>query len=224
MGRGGLQCRDNVNRAGMMTIFSRQSLFSFLFIALCLFHQTCLAGLPAVNHKKLVADARSQIWVTVFYDSAYRKIAYPGGDVPAYKGVCADVVVRALRGQGLDLQKLIHEDMQKNFSAYPKKWGLRAPDSNIDHRRVPNIATFLRRSGKAIAITQDKADYQPGDIVTWNLKGLGWNLRERDASHIGIVSDKKSMDGVPLVIHNIGWGTRENDSLFKFRITGHFRL
>ena len=194
---------------------------SFFFwaasVLLGLFSQTCIA-LPFVNHQKLVNAARSQIWVTIFYDSSYRQIAYPGGDVPAYKGVCADVVVRALRGQGLDLQKLIHEDMLKNFSAYPQKWGLKAPDSNIDHRRVPNIATFFTRAGKSLIITATPSDYQPGDIVTWNLSERG------STPHIGIVSDKKSEDGVPLIIHNIGWGTREENALFKFKITGHFRL
>ena len=180
-----------------------------------------LAILPnlafALSNTQLVADARSQIGKTVQYDPAYTKLDYPMGDVPMYKGVCTDVVVRALRHQGMDLQKLIHEDMKKNFSAYPKKWGLKQPDKNIDHRRVPNIATYFTRQGYAIKGADFRThSYQAGDIVTWDLgKGL---------VHIGIVSDKKSATGTPLIIHNIGAGTKEQDILFVYKITGHFRI
>jgi uncharacterized protein YijF (DUF1287 family) len=191
---------------------------SFLFFALCLSAQVRAASLPVVDHAKLVTDARSQIGVTLLYDSSYHRLAYPNGDVPPLRGVCADVIVRALRAQHVDLQMLIHEDMQKHFSAYPQIWGAKTPDSNIDHRRVPNIRAFFTRAGKSLPITANKSDYQPGDVVVWNLSGRG------STPHIGIVSDKKSADGVPLVIHNIGWGTREEDILFDYKITGHFRL
>lgn len=171
----------------------------------------------AVSAQKLVADARLQIGKTISYDPAYTRLAYPMGDVPITKGVCTDVVVRALRHQGVDLQQLIHEDMKKNFGAYPKKWGLKAPDKNIDHRRVPNIATYFKRQGYQVKGSQYKpVDFKAGDIVTWDLgKGL---------VHIGIVSDKKTVTGVPLIIHNIGQGTKEEDLLYSFKITGHYRL
>lgn len=180
----------------------------FLFISsFWLFSATSLAFSPA----KLVDSARQQIGVTQYYDAAYSKIAYPMGDVPMIKGVCTDVVVRALREQKIDLQQLIHEDMQKNFGLYPKKWGLKRTDRNIDHRRVPNIATYLKRQGFAIK----DGDYLAGDIVTWDLgKGL---------THIGIVSDKKAADNTPLIIHNIGRGTQEENVLHQYKITGHFR-
>ena len=134
------------------------------------------------------------------------------GDVPINKGVCTDVVIRALRHQDMDLQKLIHEDMKQNFSAYPKKWGLKSPDKNIDHRRVPNIATYFKRKGYQVK----DGVYKSGDIVTWDL-GSG-------LVHIGIVSDKKSQSRVPLIIHNIGSGTKEENILYKFKITGHYRI
>lgn len=165
----------------------------------------------AVDPLQLVRDARSQIGRTVRYDPAYTRLAYPMGDVPLEQGVCTDVVVRALRHQGWDLQRLIHEDMRRHFSAYPRNWGLRRPDPNIDHRRVPNIATYFQRRGYRIT-TQD---YRAGDIVTWDLG--------RGLVHIGIVSDRKS-GGDPLIIHNIGRGTREEDILRRYRITDHYRL
>lgn len=182
--------------------------------ALCLVCALGTAALPAwaLSGAQLVKDARSQIGKTLYYDPAYTRLSYPMGDVPLAKGVCTDVVVRALRHQGMDLQALIHEDMKKHFKAYPKKWGLKAPDKNIDHRRVPNIATYFTRQG--YQVTDGK--YQAGDIVTWDLgKGL---------VHIGIVSDKKTHTGTPLIIHNIGQGTKEEDILYRFKITGHFRI
>lgn len=166
----------------------------------------------AISATQLVKDARSQIGKTLMYDPAYSQLSYPMGDVPMVKGVCTDVVIRALRHQQIDLQKVIHEDMKKNFNAYPKKWGLKAPDKNIDHRRVPNIATYFNRKGYQVK----NGHYQAGDIVTWDLgKGL---------VHIGIVSDKKTWNGTPLIIHNIGRGTQENDILYHFKITGHYRV
>ncbi len=167
----------------------------------------------AFQQVELVDDARSQIWQTLYYDPAYTALKYPMGDVPIIKGVCTDVVIRALRHQGIDLQQRIHEDMQKNFKQYPQKWGLKGTDKNIDHRRVPNIMKYFERQGYA---TKDQ-QYLPGDIVTWDLgKGL---------THIGIISDKTSMlSKTPLVIHNIGYGTRENDILHEYKIIGHYRL
>ena len=164
----------------------------------------------------LVTAARKQIGITVRYDPAYTRIAYPGGDVPASRGVCTDVVIRAFRTQGMDLQRLVHEDMRTHFSKYPNKWGLRAPDRNIDHRRVPNLQIWFARAGWSIAVTERAEDYRAGDLVTWMLPG---NL-----PHIGIVSDRKTtLRGVPLIVHNIGQGTREEDILFDYRITGHYR-
>ena len=162
----------------------------------------------ALDALQLVADARSQVGKTLYYDPAYSALRYPMGDVPLVKGVCTDVVIRALRRQGMDLQQGIHEDMRANFKRYPQKWGLKAPDSNIDHRRVPNIQAYLQRQGYAV---QDQR-YAPGDIVTWDLG--------RGLAHIGIVSDKKALfSSTPLIIHNIGRGTEENDLLFKYKVS-----
>jgi uncharacterized protein YijF (DUF1287 family) len=172
-----------------------------------------LAG-PA---ESLVAAARSQIGVTVRYDGSYRRIAYPGGDVPADRGVCTDVVIRAYRGIGVDLQQRIHMDMRDAWRAYPHpaKWGLKSTDTNIDHRRVPNLDAFFRRHGTAIAPSTRAADFHPGDIVVWLLPvGL---------PHIGIVSDRASRSGTPLVIHNIASGVKMDDVLFAFTMTGHYR-
>ncbi|AWI10690.1 DUF1287 domain-containing protein [Ereboglobus luteus] len=176
------------------------------------------AALPKITPSQTIAAARAQIGVTTSYDPAYRKIGYPNGDVPIDTGVCADVIVRALRKQNADLQQLVHEDMRANFSAYPKIWGLRKTDKNIDHRRVPNLCTYFKRAGKSVAVTDKAADYKPGDIVAWNLRPKG------SLPHIGIVSDKKAPDGTLLIIHNIGSGTREENILFQYQITGHFRL
>lgn len=181
----------------------------------------CPAQQPApaadrLDAVRLVTAARRQIGVTVGYDPEYRSIAYPGGDVPLSTGVCTDVVTRALREQGFDLQKAVHEDMAAHFSGYPRQWGLRAPDANIDHRRVPNLMTFFKRRGWERPVTADAADYHAGDVVTWNL-GSG-------ITHVGIVSDGKTADGRPLVIHNIGQGTREENVLFAFKIIGHYRV
>jgi len=188
-----------------------------LFLPFALHAQ--LATLASVtNAADIVTAARAQIGVTTSYDPAYRKLAYPNGDVPAETGVCTDVVVRALRRQNADLQKLVHEDMRANFAAYPNNWGLTKPDPNIDHRRVPNLCVYFTRAGKSVPVTKNAADYKPGDIVAWNLRASG------SLPHIGIVSDKKSTAGTPLIIHNIGAGVREEDMLFSYTITAHFRL
>ena len=163
----------------------------------------------------LVAAARAQIGVTVLYDPAYTKIDYPLGDVPLSRGVCTDVVVRAYRKQGVDLQALVHRDMQAAWEQYPKIWGLKAPDPHIDHRRVPNLAVFFRRHGHSLPVTRNAAAYRAGDIVTWKLPS--------GVPHIGIVSDARNAQGVPLVIHNIGHGTQQEDQLFGYTITGHYR-
>lgn len=188
-----------------------RSAIAAIILLLASFHTAC-----ADAALDLVAAARAQVGVTVLYDPSYQQIAYPMGDVPMERGVCSDVVIRAFRSIGIDLQQELHRDMQRHFTAYPKSWGLAKPDANIDHRRVPNLATWLKRQGYALPVSEDAAAYKPGDIVTWILAG--------GQPHIGIVSDKRSEDGArPLVIHNIGWGTREDDALFAYRITGHFR-
>jgi uncharacterized protein len=152
----------------------------------------------------------------VTYDPAYFRIAYPNGDVPKDKGVCTDVVIRAYRKLGIDLQQLIHEDMQKNFTLYPKNWNLKKTDPNIDHRRVPNLMKFFSRKGKQLPNSLSANNYQPGDIVTWNLGG--------GVTHIGIVVNKRSEDNERfLVVHNIGRGQEFSDCLFSFTITGHYR-
>lgn len=165
----------------------------------------------------LVTAARAQIGVTTRYDPAYQVLTYPGGDVPTDRGVCTDVVVRALRSQGLDLQARVHEDMRDNFSAYPAIWGLSRPDRNIDHRRVPNLMRWFERQGWQRPITALGADYAAGDIVAWKLNGNG-------LLHVGIVSDRQLADGTPLVLHNIARGTREENLLFQHAIIGHYRM
>lgn len=167
--------------------------------------------------EKIVVAARAQIGETIAYDPAYRRLAYPNGDVPIEKGVCTDVVIRALRtAVQMDLQKLVHEDMKAHFDAYPKNWGLKKPDTNIDHRRVPNLQTFFKRKRYEVPVTDKAVDYRPGDIVTCTVgKAL---------PHIMIVSDKTENDGKPLVIHNIGRGVQEEECLFSFPLTGHYRV
>lgn len=179
-----------------------------------------LGGLSAAEPEalggRIVAAAQRQIGVTVKYDPAYVQMKYPAGDVPLSTGVCSDVVVRALREVGLDLQKEVHEDMTKSFAAYPQKWGLKGPDKNIDHRRVPNLMCYFERKHTSLKEKLEVAiTYQPGDIVVWDLgKGI---------SHVGVVSAKKKGDR-PLIIHNIGSGTQEEDMLFGSKIIGHYRV
>lgn len=178
-----------------------------------------LLPLHAQTGEKLVTSARKQIGITVRYDPAYTTLDYPGGDVPNDRGVCTDVVIRAMRdGLSKDLQKLLHEDMRGNFAVYPKNWSLSRPDKNIDHRRVPNLKTWFKRQGYQLPLggEKDPAKFLPGDLVTCTVPP---NL-----PHIMIVSDRKTEAGVPLVIHNIGGGTREEDRLFEFPLTGHYRV
>ena len=165
----------------------------------------------------IVAAARSQVGKTTIYDPAYVSLKYPEGDVPIEQGVCTDVVIRALRESlAMDLQKLLHEDMERAFSQYPTIWGLKKPDRNIDHRRVPNLRTYFQRKGYSVDVSQKPEDYLPGNLVTCMVGG--------NRPHIMIVSDKKTTAGVPFIIHNIGSGTREENRLFDFPITGHYRI
>jgi len=171
---------------------------------------------PADGVARLVAAGVAQAGRPVRYDGAYRRIPYPMGDVPPEIGVCTDVVIRAYRAVGIDLQQRVHEDMRGAFGAYPRAWGLARPDPNIDHRRVPNLQTFFRRRGAARPRSTTAGDYQAGDIVTWLLPG---NL-----PHVGLVIDRRSADSArPLIVHNIGRGPEIEDSLFAFPITGHYR-
>ena len=182
------------------------TVFSIMLIA------PTFAASAASSGNKLALDAKKQIGVTTSYDPTYRKLDFPRGDVPQDTGVCTDVVVRAYRLQNIDLQQLINVDMKSNFSAYPKTWGLKSTDKNIDHRRVPNIETFFERYGQKLSLT-DKDSFKVGDIVSWRLPNS--NL-----PHIGIVSDKNASDGTPLIIHNIGRGTQEENILFTYPIKG----
>jgi uncharacterized protein YijF (DUF1287 family) len=163
---------------------------------------------------RLLMAAHAQQGVTTLYDGSYVRLDYPGGDVPQDRGVCTDVVVRAYRAIGIDLQQRLHEDMRRNFASYPALWGLRRTDRNIDHRRVPNLARYFERHGESLARSTQAQDYSPGDLVTWRLPG---NL-----PHIGIVSDRSRGD-VPLIVHNVGAGVQIEDVLFAWPITGHYR-
>jgi uncharacterized protein len=155
--------------------------------------------------------------LTKSYDPAYIVLPYPLGDVPIETGVCSDVVIRGFRKAGIDLQKEIHEDMSKNFSVYPKKWGLKKADSNIDHRRVPNLQTFFTRRGKSLQITDNASNYKPGDVVAWDLNGKG-------LTHTGLVSNIwNETTKRYLIIHNIGGGTNAEDRLFEWKVIGHYR-
>lgn len=185
--------------------------FAFLLLTLC--------QIQADTGEKIVDAARKQIGVTTSYVPDYVQLGFPNGDVPRSGGVCTDVVIRALRdGLSQDLQKLVNEDMRGNFSVYPKNWGLTRPDKNIDHRRVPNLKTFFKRKGyeQPLPKAGESAKFLPGDIVTCTVPP--------HLPHIMIVSDRKNDAGVPLVIHNIGGGAREEDRLFEFPLTGHYRM
>lgn len=187
-----------------------------VFIAFSLLVSGLLAQVDNGVGPQIAKGAHAQIGVTTGYDPSYTKLTYPGGDVPAHTGVCTDVVVRALRTAGIDLQKEVHEDMRQNFSVYPQNWGLKKPDRNIDHRRVPNLMRFFER--KHIALSEQWTSpetYLPGDIVAWRLGG--------GILHIGVVSDKKS-GGTPWVIHNIGAGAKEENVLFTYTVIGHYRV
>jgi uncharacterized protein len=177
----------------------------------------CLTGKGQASfYDKLSTAAIELTKDKVQYDPAYFKMKYPGGDVPANKGVCTDVIIRAYRKLGIDLQKEVHEDIKTNFSKYPNTWGLKKPDTNIDHRRVPNLMVFFTRKGKDKLISTEAVDYIPGDIVCWNLGG--------EITHIGIVVNKKSDDQQRyLIVHNIGGGQQLADCLFSYKIIGHYR-
>ncbi len=173
-------------------------------------------GEPEGFSKNLVEAALERTHHRVTYDGSYLAIPYPNGDVPEETGVCTDVVIRSYRQLGIDLQKDVHEEMLIHFDDFPKNWGLSRPDSNIDHRRVPNLQTFFSRKGRILPVTKDPKDYIAGDLVTWMVAG---NL-----PHIGIVVDKRSARGKrPLVVHNIGRGPKLEDMLFDYPITGHYR-
>ena len=167
--------------------------------------------------RKVVDSAIEQTRQTFEYDPSYTKIEYPNGDVPLERGVCADVIVRAFRNAGVDLQKEVHEDMAKHFAAYPAKWGARKPDSNIDHRRVPNLMTLFERRARSVPITRKPSDYNPGDVVAWEL--------DNRLLHIGLVTDAVA-SGTPnyLVVHNIGAGAKIEDVLMAWKIIGHYRM
>ena len=173
------------------------------------------SGSPFLD--KLVEAAIERTSHAVRYDPTYFQLAYPGGDVPAEVGVCTDEVIRSYRVVGVDLQKEVHEDMAANFSEYPRKWGLKKTDTNIDHRRVPNLMVFFERAGAALPVTQEARDYKPGDVVTWDLSG--------GLTHIGIVVNVPSeADAARMqIVHNIGAGPKMEDVLFGWKITGHYR-
>ncbi|MEE4219217.1 MAG: DUF1287 domain-containing protein [Xanthomonadales bacterium] len=189
-----------------------------LLFAAIVFFSLPVAAIADSFEQALATAALERTTHSVRYDGSYMTIAYPGGDVPADVGVCTDVVIRAYRATGTDLQQLVHEDMSENFERYPSKriWGLQEPDSNIDHRRVPNLQVFFKRHGTDLPVS-DRADaFLPGDIVTWTLPG---NL-----PHIGIVSDRVDpASGRRMVVHNIGAGPVLEDMLFKYPVTGHYR-
>ena len=186
----------------------------YLLVSLILIANVSLA--QDTFYSQLSSHAIELTKQNVKYDPSYFSIPYPNGDVPAGKGVCTDVIIRAYRKLGIDLQKEVHEDMAANFKLYPQKWGLKKTDKNIDHRRVPNLMTFFGRHGTTLKKSTQAKDYCPGDIVTWNLGG--------NITHIGIVIDKKSSDNQRyLIVHNIGNGQEISDCLFQFEITGHYK-
>jgi uncharacterized protein YijF (DUF1287 family) len=187
---------------------------TFAPLLLLLLLATPAAAQPASTPQRLVEAAYAQVGVTLRYDASYRRIAFPGGDVPLDRGVCSDVVIRAYRGIGVDLQRLVNDDMRRAFGAYPRLWGLSHADPNIDHRRVPNLVAFFARHGASLRISGKPEDYRAGDVVTWRLPG--------GLAHIGLVTDRAA-DGRPLMVHNIGSGAQVEDVIFAFEITGHYR-
>jgi uncharacterized protein YijF (DUF1287 family) len=190
----------------------KQITLIFIFLSLVLNNVICQD-----SYSDRLSNAALELTMQfVDYDPSYFNIVYPNGDVPIDKGVCTDVIIRAYRKLGIDLQKEVHEDMKANFSKYPKIWGLSGPDKNIDHRRVPNLMVFFTRHGTVKPITNNASDYLPGDMVCWNLGGA--------VTHIGIVVNRKSTDGKRyLIVHNIGGGQVLADCLFEFKIIGHYQ-
>ena len=203
--------------ADILTMLDRRSLLLGAGASLAL--SGCAKAQPRVQSAtravRLIAAARAQIGVTLQDDAAYTRLAFPNGDVPRARGVCTDVIVRAYRDAfGIDLQALVNADMRAHFSVYPKIWGLRRADANIDHRRVPNLRTWLTRRGASLPIPRGASGWRPGDIFTATVDGR--------SPHIGLVSDRRGPGG-PLIIHNIGLGTREDDALLAWPITGRYR-
>lgn len=191
---------------------------TILFLFLSIVFVSGAVSAETTPSSRLVKSALSIQDHSIQYDSSYRSIVYPMGDVPSHLGVCSDVIIRAYRPIGIDLQERVHKDMKENFSAYPKLWGLSNPDTNIDHRRVPNLRVYFKRHGDVLKISQNSDDFLPGDIVTWNLSLNG------SIPHIGIVTDKySSATGNPLIMHNIVNGQVLEDMLFDYKITGHYR-
>ncbi len=189
-----------------------------MFNLLLLFYNIGLissVGFCQIKSSNLIDAAIKLTQQKVVYNAAYFSISYPNGDVPANIGVCADVIIRAYRMVNIDLQKEVHEDMKKHFSEYPQKWKLTKTDSNIDHRRVPNLMTFFKRKGHVKIISKNEKDYTPGDIVCW--------LLSNNQTHIGIVVDKKSNDGKRwMIVHNIGNGQELSDCLLNYPVIGHY--
>ncbi|MBH0097357.1 DUF1287 domain-containing protein [Psychrobacter sp. NZS113] len=198
-----------------LSVIYRTLCTSLVLVSVLGLAQMAQAATPISSGNKLANDAKKQIGVTTSYDPAYRKLEFPRGDVPIESGVCTDVIIRAYRLQNIDLQQLVNHDMKSNWSSYPKNWGLKSTDKNIDHRRVPNLEVFFERHGQTLSIT-DKDSFQAGDIVSWRLP-------KDNLPHIGIVSDKVADDGTPMIIHNIGSGTQEENILFAYPIHKHFR-
>jgi uncharacterized protein YijF (DUF1287 family) len=194
------------------------SVFGAFFWSLLLAHATPQTDTQRREFLHKLSDAAIERTThLVRYDPAYVRIPYPSGDVPAGTGVCTDEIIRSYRALGIDLQKEVHEDMKANFWAYPNhlRWMQLRTDTNIDHRRVPNLMVFFSRKGEPLPITNKSEDYTPGDLVTWDLGG--------NVPHIGIVVDKKLASGRYIVVHNIGQGPKAEDVLFRWKITGHYR-
>jgi uncharacterized protein len=191
----------------------RNALLLLAFGSICC-AQTGSASAHVAFTQRLIAAAIERTHHSVRYVPAYVRIAYPGGDVPADTGVCTDEIIRIYRAVGIDLQKEVHEDMTRNFVLYPHKWQ-RQPDTNIDHRRVPNLMVFFARNGTTVPITQRSEDYSPGDIVAWDLGG--------GVTHIGIVVDRRGNGGSYMIVHNIGRGPQVEDVLFNWQEIGHYR-
>jgi uncharacterized protein len=192
------------------------SIYNKIFLIIFL---TASVSSAQTNPDDLVKAAIERTRHSVRYDGRYISIPYPGGDVPGDMGVCTDVIIRSYRELDIDLQKLVHLDMKSDFDAYPSRriWGLSKPDTNIDHRRVPNLQVFFSRKGQWLEISSNAADYKPGSMVTWMLPG---NL-----PHIGIITNKiNPISGNPLIVHNIGAGPKMEDILFRYPITGHYRF
>ncbi|TYK66861.1 DUF1287 domain-containing protein [Colwellia echini] len=191
----------------------------YFLLKLAIFSLTSLQVNASEFNKDIVSSLLDRTTHQVTYDGAYLSIPYPNGDVPPNIGVCTDLIIRAYRNIGTDLQKLVHEDMKANFLLYPSKriWGLNSTDKNIDHRRVPNLQTFFTRHGQSLVVSTKSEDYAVGDIITWMLPG---NL-----PHIGMIIDKVNpQTGNLMIVHNIGQGPKIDDMIFDFKITGHYRF